>query len=69
MLEQLPIRPESLTEDGGYNDDGHLREHLKDLGVPAYIPVYPNQERSMVTKVGFDYPEDHLVCTEGKKLE
>ena len=41
MLEQLPIKPESLAADTGYND-GRLREHLKDLGIPAYIPVHPN---------------------------
>ena len=68
MLEQLPIRPESLAADTGYND-GRLRKHLKDLGITAYIPVHPNQERSMVTKGGFDYRGDHLVCSEGKRLD
>ena len=68
MLEQLPIRPESLAADTGYND-ARLRKHLKDLGITAYIPVHPNQERSMVTKGGFDYRGDHLVCSEGKRLD
>ena len=68
MLDQLPIRPESLAADTGYND-GRLRKHLKDLGITAYIPVHLNQERSMVTKGGFDYRGDHLVCSEGKRLD
>ncbi len=67
MLEQLPIRPESLAADTGYND-GRLRKYLKDLGIPTYIPVHPNQERSMVTRGGFEYRGDHLVCSEGKRL-
>ena len=67
MLEVLPIRPESLAADTGYND-GRLRKHLKDLGITAYIPVHPNQNRSMVTKGGFDYRGDRLVCSEGKRL-
>ena len=68
MLDQLPIRPESLAADPGYND-GRLRKHLKDWGITAYIPIHPNQERSMVTKGGFEYRGDHLVCSEGKRLD
>ena len=45
---------------------GVLRKHLDDLGITAYIPVHPNQERNMVEKGGFDYRGDHLVCPEGK---
>ena len=67
MLPQLPISPESLAADTGYND-GRLRKHLDDLGITAYIPVHPNQERNMVEKGGFDYRGDHLVCPEGKIL-
>ena len=67
LLDQLPVRPESLAADTGYND-GRLREHLKNLGIVAYIPVHPNQERSMVTKGSFEYRGDHLVCSEGKRL-
>ena len=67
MLEQLPLKPESLAADTGYND-GRLRKHLEDLGIKTYIPVHPNQEGSMVTSGGFDYRGDHLVCPEGKRL-
>ena len=67
MLEQLAIGPASLAADTGYND-GRLRQHLKELGVTAYIPVHPNQERSMVVKGGFEYRGDYLMCPEGKKL-
>ena len=67
MLEQLPISPESLAADTGYND-GRLRKHLKDLGIRAYIPIHPNQESSMVTKGDFGFRGDHLVCSEGKRL-
>ena len=44
MLEVLPIRPESLAADTGYND-GRLRKHLKDLGITAYIPVHPEPKQ------------------------
>ena len=47
MLPQLPISHEGLAADTGYND-GRLRKHLDDLGITAYIPVHPNQERNMV---------------------
>ena len=67
ILPQLPISPESLAADTGYND-GRLRKHLNDLGITAYIPIHPNQERNMVEKGGFDYRGDHLVCPEGKVL-
>ena len=67
IQEQLPIRPASLAADTGYND-GRLRQHLKELDITAYIPVHPNQERSMVAKGGFDYRGDHLMCPEGKRL-
>ena len=67
MLQQLPIRPESLAADTGYND-GRLRKYLKDLDIPTYIPVHPNQEGSMVTRGGFDFRSDHLVRPEGKRL-
>ena len=67
MLEQLPIIPASLAADTGYND-GRLRQHLKELDITAYIPVHPNQEKSMVAKGGFEYRGDHLMCPEGKKL-
>ena len=40
ILKQVPIRPESLAADTGYND-GRLRS-LDDLGITAYIPVHPN---------------------------
>ena len=67
MLPQLPISPESLAADTGYND-GRLRKHLDEQGIKAYIPVHPNQERNMVEKGAFDYRGDHLVCPEGKIL-
>ena len=67
MIVQLPVRPESLAADTGYND-GRLRKYLKDLGISTYIPVHPNLEKSMVTTGDFEYREDHLVCSEGKRL-
>ena len=38
MLEQLPVRPETLTGDTGYSA-GRLRERLEGLGITAYIPI------------------------------
>ena len=67
ILKQVPIRPESLAADTGYND-GRLRKRLDDLGITAYIPVHTNQERSMVSRGEFHYRGDHLLCPEGKRL-
>ncbi len=67
MLGQLPVRPDSLAVDTGYND-GRLRNHLGELGITAYIPIHPNQEKNIIAKGGFGYRGDHLVCPEGKRL-
>ena len=67
MLERLPIRPVSRAGDTAYNA-GRLRHQLEQSGITAYIPIHPNQERNMVSKGGFDYRGDHLVCPEGKTL-
>ena len=67
MLEQLPIRPETLTGDTGYSA-GRLRERLEELGITAYIPIHPNQDNSVVAQRGFTFHGDHLVCPEGKVL-
>ena len=42
MLEQLPIRPESLAADTGYND-GRLRKHLKN---PGHHGIHPGPSES-----------------------
>ena len=67
MLEQLPIKPETLAADTGYSA-GLLRQKLEDLGISAYIPIHPNQDNSVVARMGFTYHGDHLVCPEGKTL-
>ena len=67
MLEQLPIRPETLTGDTGYSAR-RLRERLEELGITAYIPIHPNQDNSVVAQRGFTFHGDHLVCPEGKVL-
>ena len=41
MLEQLPIKPETLAADMGYSA-GPLRKKLEDLGITAYMPIHPN---------------------------
>ena len=67
MLGQLSVSPETLTADTGYSD-GRLRKQLEELGIKAYIPIHPNHEKNMVTKGGFPYHGDHLICPEGKTL-
>ena len=67
MLEQLPIKPETLAADTGYSA-GLLRKNLEDLGVAAYIPIHPNQDNSVVARRGFTYHGDCLVCPEGQIL-
>ena len=67
MLEQLPIKPETLAADTGYSA-GPLRKKLEDLGITAYIPIHPNQDNSVIARMGFTYHGDHLVCPEGKTL-
>ena len=67
MLGQLPVSPETLTADTGYSD-GRLRKQLEELGIKANIPIHPNHEKNMVTKGGFAYHGDRLICPEGKTL-
>ena len=67
MLKQLPVKPQTFAADTAYRA-GHLRKQLDDMGIVAYIPFHPNQQRNMVAKGGFDYRGDHLVCPEGKVL-
>ena len=67
MLDQLPIKPETLAADTGYSA-GPLRKKLEDLGITAYMPIHPNQDNSVAARMGFTYHGDHLVCPEGKTL-
>ena len=55
MLEQLPIRPQTLTGDTGYSA-GRLRERLEELGITAYIPIHPNQDNSVCCPEGVHLP-------------
>ena len=45
-----------------------MRKHLEDLNITGYIPLHPRQEKSMVSKGGFNYQGDHLLCPEGNRL-
>lgn len=67
MLTHLPIKPESLAADTAYNA-GRLRKHLEDLNIIGHIPIHPNHARNMVSKGGFTYRGDHLLCPRGKRL-
>jgi hypothetical protein len=68
LLEEVPIKPDSLTADSSYSA-GQLRKHLRDQDVTDYIPTRFKQEGELVVKHGFKYHEDYLVCPEGKKLK
>ena len=52
LLEQLPLKPVSLAADTAYSV-GQLRELLEGKDITAYIPIHPNQESSMVSKLDF----------------
>ena len=67
MLKHLPVLPESLAADTAYRA-GSLRKHLEDLNITGYIPLHPRQKKSMVSKEGFTYQGDHLLCPKGKRL-
>ena len=67
LLERLPLQPVSLAGDTGYNV-GELRQLLEERDIAAYIPIHPIQETNMVTRGGFVYHGDHLVCPQGKIL-
>ena len=67
MLTHLPIKPESLAADTAYNA-GRLRKHLEDMNITAHIPIHPNHAKNMVSKGGFTYRGDHLLCPMGKRL-
>ena len=68
LLDQVPVMPESLAADTAYNS-GRLRRLLDERGITAYIPIHPNQESNMVSKGGFAYRGDHLICPQGKRLQ
>ena len=67
LLEGLPLQPISLAGDTGYNV-GKLRQLLEERDIAAYIPIHPIQETSMVSRGGFVYHGDRLVCPQGKIL-
>ena len=67
LLEKLSLRPVSLAADTACSV-GQLRELFEEKGITAYIPIYPNQESSMVAKGDFIYRGDHLICPQGKVL-
>jgi transposase len=67
LLEEVPIKPDSLTADSSYSA-GELRKHLRNQNITGYIPIHPKQESKLAVKHGFEYHEDYLICPEGKKL-
>jgi len=68
LLEEVPIKPESLTADSSYSV-GELRKHLQDQNVTDYIPIHSKQKNGIAVRQGFKYHEDYLICPEGKKLK
>ena len=68
MLGQLPVRPDSLPVDTGYND-GRLRNHLGELGITAYIPIHPNQEKNIIAKGGFGYRGGPPCVSRGQEVK
>ena len=68
LLDQVPVMPVSLAADTAYIS-GRLRRLLDERGITAYIPIHPNQESNMVSKGGFAYCSDHLICPQGKRLQ
>ena len=68
LLEELPIKPESLTADTSYSV-GELRKYLRDQRITGYIPLSPIQKSGIGVRQCFEYHGDHLVCPEGKKLK
>ncbi len=68
LLEELPVRPESLTADSSYSG-GELRKYLRDHNIAAYIPFSPIQKRGIASRRDFEYHEEYLICPEGKKLK
>ncbi len=67
MLPHLPIKPESLAADTAYNA-GRLRKQLEEMNITGHISIHPNHARNMVSKGGFTYRGDHLLCPLGKRL-
>ncbi len=67
LLEEVPIKPDSLTADSSYSA-GELRKHLRSQNITGYIPIHPKQESKLAVKHGFEYHGDYLICPEGKKL-
>jgi transposase len=67
LLEEVPIKPDSLTADSSYSA-GELRKHLRDQEITHYIPTRSKQESELAVKHGFEYHEGYLICPEGKKL-
>ena len=67
LLEEVPIKPDSLTADSAYSA-GELRKYLRDQEITHYIPTRFKQESGLAVKHGFEYHEGYLICPEGKKL-
>ena len=67
MLPHLPLKPESLVAEDAYNA-GRLRKQLEELNITGHISIHPNHARNMVSKGGFTYRGDHLLCPLGKRL-
>lgn len=68
LLEELLVRPESLTADTSYSV-GELRKYLRDQNITDYIPIHSKQKSGIAVRQGFEYHEDYLICPEGKKLK
>lgn len=67
LLDELPLAPQSLAADTAYNS-GEFRQELANRGITAHVPIHPNQKANMVSRAGFSYRGDHLVCPQGKRL-
>jgi transposase len=61
LLDELPVRPESLTADSSYSG-GELRKYLRDHNITAYIPFSPIQKRGIASRRDFEYHEEYLFC-------
>ena len=68
LLEEVPLKPESLTADSSYSV-GELRKHLQDQNITDYIPIHSKQKSGIAVRQGFEYHEGYLICPEGKKLK
>ena len=67
FLERLTLQLVSLAGDTGYSE-GQVRQLLEERNIPAYIPIHPKQETSMVSTGDFTFHGDRLACPQGKIL-